>query len=84
MTMNKAFWKLPWLSTDEKVSLHILYLSCIRFVVNKYGGVMETDTDMRIASIKIPKRYTAACFKELKALDLIKSHSHSVMETLSV
>ena len=45
---------------------------------------METDTDMRIASIKIPKRYTAACFKELKALDLIKSHSHSVMETLSV
>jgi hypothetical protein len=83
MTMNKTFWKLPWLSTDEKVRLHILYLSCIRFVVAKYGGVMETDADMRIASIRIPKRYTAACFDELKALDLVKLQPFT-QEALSV
>ena len=81
--MNKSFWKLPWLSTDEKVRLHILYLSCIRFVVAKYGGEMQTDGDMRIASIRIPKRYTAACFKELKALDLVKSQPFT-QEALSV
>jgi hypothetical protein len=73
MTMNKDFWKLPWLSRDEKAGIHVLYLSCIRFVVGKYGGSMETDGDMRIANIRIPKRYTAACLEELQELDLIKS-----------
>ena len=82
--MKKTFWKLPWLSADEKVRLHILYLSCIRFVVEKYGGLMETDADMRIASISIPKRYTAACFEELKALDLVESQRPFNQEALSV
>ena len=72
------------MSTDEKVRLHILYLSCIRFVVSKYGGMMETDADMRIASIRIPKRYTAACFEELKALDLVESKRPSSQEALAV
>jgi hypothetical protein len=84
MTMNKTFWKLPWLSTDEKVGLHLLYISCIRFVVAKYGGMMETDADMRIASIRIPKRYTAACFEELKTLDLVKSRRPFSQEALPV
>ena len=73
MTMNKDFWKLPWLSRQEKAGIHVLYLSCIRFVVGKYGGSMETDGDMRIASIRIPKGYTAACLEELQQLDLVKS-----------
>jgi len=81
--MNKDFWKLPWLSRDEKAGIHVLYLSCIRFVVGKYGGSMETDGDMRIASIKIPKGHTAACVEELKKLDLIKSANPFSQEALS-
>ena len=83
MTMNKTFWKLPWMSTDEKVRLHILYLMH-SFCRSKYGGMMETDADMRIASIRIPKRYTAACFEELKALDLVESKRPSSQEALAV
>jgi hypothetical protein len=59
MTMNKTFWKLPWLSTDEKVGLHLLYISCIRFVVAKYGGMMESGSpasefpnDTRLPALK--------------------------------
>jgi hypothetical protein len=84
MTMNKEFWKIPWLSRDEKTRIHIFYLSCIRFVIGKYGGSMETDAGMRIASIKIPKRHTAACFEELKELDLIKSNKPFSQEALPV
>jgi len=84
MTMNKDFWKIPWLSRNEKAGLHVLSLSCIRFIVEKYGGSMKTDADMRIASIKIPKGQTAACFEELKKLDLIKSASPFSQEAVSV
>ena len=72
MNMNKDFWNLTWLSSTEKVRLHILFVSCIRFTVEKYGGVMETDSSVRIATIKIPKNFTAACFRELEDLRLIK------------
>ncbi len=82
--MNKDFWKIPWLSNDEKVRLHILYISCIRFVVEKYGGVMDTDCDIRIASIKIPKGYTAACFQELEAMDLVKPNPVPEEQALSL
>lgn len=70
--MNKDFWQIPWLSNTEKVRVHILFVCCIRFTVEKYGGVMETDANARIATIKIPKNHTAACFEELKELKLIK------------
>lgn len=70
--MNKDFWKIPSLSTDEKVRLHVLYISCIRSIVEKYGGIMETDPGIRIASIKLPKTRTVACFRELTELDLVK------------
>jgi hypothetical protein len=73
MNMNKDFWEIPWLSNTEKVRVHILFVSCIRFTVQKYGGVMETDSSVRIATIKIPKNHTIACFEELKELKLIKS-----------
>jgi len=53
--------------------LHILFVSCIRFTVEKHGGIMETDPNVRIATIKIPKDCTIACFEELKELRLIKS-----------
>ncbi len=70
--MNKDFWNIPWLRTTEKVRLHILYLCCIRFVVEKYGGSMETDPKVRVACIKIPHREKAACLKELKELKLVR------------
>jgi hypothetical protein len=70
--MNKDFWNIPWLSPHEKVRIHILYLSCIRFVVGKHGGSMQTDKKMQIASIKIPKSITAVCYDELQQLDLIR------------
>ena len=57
MTMNKDFWKIPWLSRDEKAGIHVLYLSCIRFVVGKYGGSMETDKNMRIAGAGAGERH---------------------------
>ena len=72
MNMNKEFWEIPWLSKTEKVRIHILFVSCIRFTVEKYGGMMETDSNVRIATIKIPKNHTAACFRELEELRLIK------------
>ena len=72
MKMNKDFWKTPWLSQSEKVQLHILRLSCIRFVVEKYEGIMEIDPQIRRASIKIPKNRRAACLQELETLDLIR------------
>lgn len=62
--------------------MHILYISCIRFVVEKYGGLMETDPDMRIASIRIPKQYTVACFMELRKLDLVTSSKPFHQEAL--
>ena len=83
MNMNKDFWKIPWLSKGEKTGIHILYLSCIRFVVEKHGGVMETDEAMRIASIKIPKRFTAACYQELMDLQLVKSKELFAQESAS-
>ena len=61
------------MSTTEKVRLHILYMSCIRFIVEKYGGTMETDRSTCLASIRIPRVHTAACFWELKRLNLIKA-----------
>ncbi len=73
MRMNKDFWDITCLSTTEKVRLHILYMSCIRFIVEKHGGTMETDRSTCLASIKIPKAHTAACFYELKRLNLIKA-----------
>ena len=84
MTMNKDFWKIPWLSRDEKAGIHVFYLSCIRFIVGKYGGSMETDAGMRIASIKIPTVHTAACVDELKKLDLVKLTSTVTQQALSV
>ncbi|MBW2194133.1 MAG: hypothetical protein JRD47_09635 [Deltaproteobacteria bacterium] len=79
--MNKDFWEIPWLSTTEKVRLHILYMSCIRFVVEKYGGIMETDRKTCMASIRIPKDHTVACFQELKDLNLVKHGT--MLSTLS-
>jgi hypothetical protein len=73
--MNKDFWKIPWLSANEKAQIHVLFISCIRFTVEKYGGVMETDSNVRIATIKIPKDHTSACFQELKLLKLVKQES---------
>jgi hypothetical protein len=84
MTMNKEFWKLPWLSRDEKAGIHVLYLSCIRFVIEKHGGSMETDRGVRIASIRIPKGYTAACLEELHELDLVRSADPFSRQALSV
>jgi hypothetical protein len=75
MNMNKDFWKIPWLSVTEKAQIHVLFISCIRFTVEKYGGVMETDSKVRIATIKIPKDHTSACFQELKLLKLVKQES---------
>jgi|GEM_PF-3212535 len=71
--MNKDFWDIPWLSTTEKVRLHILFMCCIRFVVEKYGGVMQTDPITYVTCIKIPRGETAACFQELKELNLVKA-----------
>jgi len=73
--MNKDFWDITCLSTTEKVRLHILYMACIRFIVEKHGGTMETDRTTCLASIRIPKGHTAACFHELKQLNLIKADS---------
>jgi len=81
--MNKEFWKIPWLSTDEKARLHILYIACIRFVVRKHGGKMAVDSRLRIASIKIPRAHTMACYRELRQLNLVKPDQPSVRETLS-
>lgn len=69
--MNKDFWDIPWLSTTEKVRLHILFMCCIRFVVEKHGGVMQTDPETLVACMKIPQSHTAACFQELKELNLV-------------
>ncbi|MCK4728261.1 MAG: hypothetical protein KAT27_05015 [Desulfobacterales bacterium] len=73
--MNKDFWDIPWLSTTEKVRLHILYMCCIRFVVEKHGGAMQTDPETLVACMKIPQSQTAACFQELKELNLVKAHT---------
>lgn len=70
--MNKDFWDIPWLSTTEKVRLHILFMCCIRFVVEKHGGAMQTDPETLVACMKIPRGETAACFQELKELNLVK------------
>jgi hypothetical protein len=70
--MNKDFWNIAWLTTTEKVRLHILYLCCIRFVVEKHGGSMETDPKIRVACIKIPQSEKAACLEELEELKLAR------------
>lgn len=83
MTMNKDFWKISYLSTTEKVRLHILYMACIRFVVEKHGGNMETDPGIRIASIKIPRSKRIACMEELRALKLVKAPEGASETTVS-
>lgn len=83
MTMNKEFWKIPWLSADEKARLHILYIACIRFVVTKHGGNMAVDSRLRIASIKIPRSHTMACYRELRQLNLVKPDQPSAQQGVS-
>jgi hypothetical protein len=77
--MNKHFWNIPWLSRTEKVRLHILFMCCIRFVVEKHGGAMETDPETLVACMKLPESHTAACFQELKELNLV-NHGTTLRE----
>jgi hypothetical protein len=68
--MNKDFWHTPWLSKSEKVGLHVLYLCCMRSVVQSYGGVMEIDSAMRRAAILVPTSQRVACLEALEHLKL--------------
>jgi len=54
-------------ATDE-VKLHILFLSCVRFVVEKHGGTMATDPPSLDAQLDIPENTKDACFEELGEL----------------
>jgi hypothetical protein len=54
-------------ATDE-VKLHILFLSCVRFVVEKHGGTMATDPHSLDAQLDIPENTKDACFEELGEL----------------
>ena len=70
MMMNKDFWHTPLLSKGEKVGLHVLYLCCMRSVVQSHGGVMEVDSDMRRAAILVPTSQRVACLEALEGLKL--------------
>jgi hypothetical protein len=68
--MNKDFWETPLLSKSEKVGLHVLYLCCMRSVVQRYGGTMEVDSAMRRAAILVPTSQRGACLEALEGLRL--------------
>jgi hypothetical protein len=73
--MNKDFWDTPLLSKGEKVGLHVLYLCCMRSVVQRHGGIMEVDSAMRRAAILVPTSQRVACLEALEGLRLeIPSH----------
>ncbi len=52
----------------EDVKLHILFLSCVRFVVEKHGGTMSTDPNSLDAQLDIPENTKDASFEELGEL----------------
>jgi len=68
--MNKEFWHTPLLSKSEKIGLHVLYLCCMRSVVQRHGGIMEVDSAMRRAAILVPTSQRAACLEALEGLKL--------------
>jgi hypothetical protein len=64
------FGSAAMLPATDEVKLHILFLSCVRFVVEKHGGTMATDPNTMDAQLNIPEDVKDACFEELgKLLD---------------
>ena len=55
------------LSIDQ-ARLHILFLSCTRYVVEKHGGIMETDPETYNAIASIPESNKEACLEELETM----------------
>ena len=76
--MNKDFWDTPLLSKSEKVGLHVLYLCCMRSVVQRYGGIMEVDSAMRRAAILVPTSQRGACLEALEGLRLEIPNHHPI------
>lgn len=56
------------MSPTEEARLYVLLLCCIRFVVEKHGGTMETDPVTHNANVSIPRNKKAVCCQELRVL----------------
>lgn len=64
----EPIWKNAGVSATDEVRLHVFFLSCVRHIVEKYGGTMATDPVTFDACLDIPESSQYACFEELDNL----------------
>jgi hypothetical protein len=65
---NDPIWNITGLSSTDEVRLHIFFLSCVRHIVEKYGGTMETNPETYDACLDIPESCQYDCLEELENL----------------
>jgi len=69
MTTYKLNWNTPPDTlTSDLTAFCVLFLSFIRFTVEKYGGTMETDPATGTTYVGIPDWAKDACMQELADL----------------
>jgi hypothetical protein len=64
----ECYKSTPEIPATDEARLHVLFLCCTRYVVEKHGGVMETDPDTYNAYVSIPESNKVACLDELEML----------------
>jgi hypothetical protein len=78
MTTYRLTWNTPDIFPTDLTAYCVLFLSFIRFTVEKYEGTMETDPATGTTYIDIPDWAKDACIQELVNLLGPGSRQHAI------
>lgn len=85
MLSYQKFWNIPGISSIEKARFHFLNLCFVRFVVEKHGGIMETDPATLTAYISVPQSKSAVCAHVVgEQMKTISNSMSDLIATLSI